>query len=153
MPSAEYLLALEKIKHYCAYQERCQAQVRQKLKENKVHFNDIDNIICDLIEENFLNEERFAILFAGGKFRTKQWGKVKIKYELTKNQIGKPLIIKALQQIDASNYFEVAHKLAHKYYNNCPAANSIAKKIKTKNYLLQKGYELNIVLEIMNDIK
>ena len=68
--------ALEKIKKYCAYQERCQSEVRQKLYDFELHNNDIENILCSLIEQNFINEERFAKNFVRGKFRQKKWGQI-----------------------------------------------------------------------------
>ena len=74
--------ALQKLKHYCAYQERCHSEVKEKLYSLGVFKKEADNIIAKLIEEGYLDEERFAIAFAGGKFRIKQWGRVKIKYEL-----------------------------------------------------------------------
>ena len=79
--------ALQKIKHYCAYQERCHSEVKEKLYGVGLRKNEVDEIISTLIEENYLNEERFAIQFAGGHFRIKNWGRVKIKYELKQKQV------------------------------------------------------------------
>ncbi len=93
--------AVPKIKQYCAYQERCHSEVRDKLYSFGLHKNEVEEIISTLITENYLNEERFAIHFAGGKFRMKQWGKVKIKKALKYKQVSDYCIRKALKEIDA----------------------------------------------------
>src|SRR5215475_10354937 len=108
--------AIQKLRHYCGYQERCHSEVREKLYELGVWKKDHDEIIATLIEENYLNEERFAIAFAGGKFRVKQWGRVKIKYELKQKQVNDYSIRKALQQIDEKKYKTTLHKLTAEKY-------------------------------------
>ena len=90
---------LKKTQLYCAYQERCHFEVKNKLYELGLSRDEIGDVIVKLIEENYLNEERFATHFARGKFRMKYWGRVKISYELKQKQIGVTLIKKALQQI------------------------------------------------------
>ena len=89
--------ALQKIKHYCAYQERCHNEVKEKLYNLGVWKKEHDEIIATLIEENYLNEERFAIAFAGGRFRIKKWGRVKIKYELKQKQVSDYCIKKSIE--------------------------------------------------------
>ena len=79
--------ALKKIKHYCAYQERCHSEVKEKLYSFGLYKQQVENILSKLIEDNYLNEERFAIAFAGGKFRMKHWGRKKIEYELRQKQV------------------------------------------------------------------
>src|SRR5690606_5731225 len=74
--------AMQKLRHFCAYQERCHSEVRERLFSLGVWMRDHDEIIAGLIEDNYLNEERFAIQYAGGHYRMKQWGRVKIKYAL-----------------------------------------------------------------------
>jgi regulatory protein len=106
------LQALPKVKQYCAYQERCHSEVKEKLFTYGVYGDDADSIISTLIEEDYLNEERFAIAFAGGKFRMKQWGKVKISYELKQKQVSAYCIKKALQSIQAEEYENTLQKLA-----------------------------------------
>ncbi|MBP6234345.1 MAG: RecX family transcriptional regulator, partial [Chitinophagaceae bacterium] len=88
--------ALQKLKHYCAYQERCHSEVKEKLYQLGVWKKEHDEIIASLIEENYLNEERFAVAYAGGHFRIKQWGRIKIKYELKQKQVSEYSIKKAL---------------------------------------------------------
>ena len=95
--------ALQKLKHYCAYQERCHSEVRDKLFSLGIWKRDQDAIIATLIEENYLNEERFALAYAGGKYRMKQWGRQRIRYELKQKQVSDYSIKKALKQIDEVN--------------------------------------------------
>src|SRR6187401_2447386 len=90
--------ALQKIKHYCAYQERSHYEVKEKLYSFGLYKNEVELLLSQLVEENYLNEERYAIAFAGGKFRIKQWGRVKIKYELKQKQVSEYSIKKALKQ-------------------------------------------------------
>ena len=103
--------SLQKIKQYCAYQERCHAEVRDKLYSFGLHKNEVEEIISTLITENYLNEERFAIHFAGGKFRMKQWGKIKIKQALKYKQVSDYCIKKALKEIDVDEYEKTFQKL------------------------------------------
>ena len=92
--------ALQKLKHYCAYQERCHSEVKEKLYSLGVWKKDQDQMIATMIEEGYLNEERFAIAFASGRFKIKHWGRVKIKYELKQKQVSEYCIKKALKQIE-----------------------------------------------------
>jgi regulatory protein len=103
--------ALPKLKQYCAYQERCHSEVKEKLYSYGVYGDDADSIVSQLIEENYLNEERFALHFAGGKFKMKQWGKMKIKYSLKQKQVSNYCIKKALNSIDDVEYEAVLEKL------------------------------------------
>ncbi len=96
--------ATEKIKHFCAYQERCHLEVKQKLQTFGLSDEELSVVLVELIEENFLNEERFAIQFARGKFKIKHWGRNKIKYELKSKQVSPRNITKALATIDEEEY-------------------------------------------------
>jgi regulatory protein len=144
--------ALQKLKHYCAYQERCHSGVKEKLYSLGVWKKDHDEIIATLIEENYLNEERFAIAFAGGKFRVKQWGRVKIKYELKQKQVSGYSIKKALKQIDEEDYLEVLGKLAKEKYNSLKSEQYLIRKKKTMDYLLQKGFESELIKQMVEEI-
>ena len=104
--------ALQKLKHYCAYQERCHNDVKEKLYKLGVWKKEHDEIIAALIEENYLNEERFAIAYAGGKFRINSWGRVKIKYALKQKQVSEYCIKKAMKQISEEDYMKLLNKLA-----------------------------------------
>jgi len=139
---------LQKIRHYCSYQERCHSEVRTKLYSLGVWKKDVEEIISRLIEEDYLNEERFAMQFAGGKFRIKQWGRVKIKYELKQKQVSEYCIRKALEQIDDASYRQTLRKIAlNKWEGLYGEKNIFIKKRKLQDYLLQKGYETFLVNE------
>jgi regulatory protein len=143
--------ALQNAKQYCAYQERSHQEVKEKLYGFGLYKNDVEELMSLLIEENYLNEERFAIAFAGGKFRIKQWGKVKIKYELQQKKVSAYCIKKALAEIDEADYEKCLQKLAEaKLATLKNEKNIFTKKTKLKNYLMQKGYESNLVIEIVN---
>jgi len=142
--------ALQKLKHYCTYQERSHYEVKQKLYELGVRANDHDEIIASLIDEDYLNEERFAIQFAGGKFRMKQWGKKKILYALKEKKVSDYSIKKALAQINEDDYLLVLKKLAEEKYNLLKDEQYMDRKKKTIDYLLQKGYEYENVNNILS---
>jgi regulatory protein len=143
--------AFRKIKHYCAYQERAHAEVKQKLYGYGLYKNEVEQLMSQLIEENYLNEERFAIAFAGGKFRIKQWGKTKIKYELAQKQVSAYCIKKALASILDEDYEKTLAKLAAEKLKTLQGETNIfTKKSKLQNYLVGKGYEFDVVGEVVN---
>lgn len=137
--------ALQKLKHYCAYQERSHSEVREKLYQLGVWKKDHDEIIASLIEQDYLNEERFAIAFAGGKYRVKQWGRVKIKYELKQKQVSDYSIKKALKQIDEKDYRKLLQELADKKYASLKAEQYMVRKKKTMDYLVSRGFEHDLI--------
>jgi regulatory protein len=139
----------EKLAAYCAYQDRCQWEVENKLKEFNIIPEGKDQIIIYLIQNKFLNEERFAKSFARGKFYQKNWGKNKIKMELKKRRIPSKLIEIGLKEIDSQDYFEALEKLYKKKEESLfSERESYKKKNKIKNFLLQKGYEHHLIEEI-----
>ena len=144
--------ALQKLKHYCAYQERCHNEVKEKLYNLGVWKKEHDEIIATLIEENYLNEERFAIAFAGGRFRIKQWGRVKIKYELKQKQVSEYCIKKALKQIHEDEYLKNLNKLAKEKYASLKNEQYLVRKKKTMNYLMGKGFEIELIKKIVESI-
>ncbi|MBK9938584.1 MAG: RecX family transcriptional regulator [Chitinophagaceae bacterium] len=144
--------ALQKLKHYCAYQERCHSEVREKLYSLGVWTKEHDEIIASLIEENYLNEERFAVAYAGGHFRIKQWGRIKIKYELKQKQVSEYSIKKALKQIEDEEYGKVLEKLAREKYAALKKEQFLVRKKKTADYLVSKGYEADLVNTILKII-
>ena len=141
--------ALQKLKHYCAYQERCHSEVKEKLYNLGVWKKDHDEIIASLIEENYLNEERFAIAFAGGKFRVKQWGRVKIKYELKQKQVSEYSIKKAMKQIGEEEYLALLHKLTEEKYAALKKEQYLIRKKKTMYYLMARGFEPELVRSVI----
>ena len=145
--------AWQKIKHYCAYQERSHAETRDKLYKFGLYKPEVETLLTQLIEENYLNEERYAIAFAGGHFRTKQWGRVKIKYALSQKKVSSYCIKKALSSIDEAEYKHCIEKLAVAKLATLKAEKNIfIKKTKLQNYLLQKGYEVSMVGAIVKDL-
>ena len=143
--------ALEKIKQYCAYQERCHSEVRNKLYGFGLNSEEIETIISTLIEENFLNEERFALAYAGGKFRIKRWGKAKIKQALNFKKISPYCIEKALKSLDDPTYEKNFEKLADvKWLSLKAEKNKYIKQTKLRRYLLGKGYESVLITDFLH---
>lgn len=144
--------AKKKIEHYCAYQERCHDEVIQKLKSFNMIPQAIDAIVVHLLDNNFLNEERFACSFARGEFRIKHWGKRRITNELKARNISKYNIDRALKEIGSEEYNTTFHMIADKQWENCNETNILKRKKKVMDYLLRKGYESNIVQEKISDM-
>lgn len=147
--------ALQKLRHYCAYQERCHMEVKEKLYSFGLRKQMVEESIAQLIEEDYLNEERFAIQFAGGKFRMKQWGRVKIKHALQQKQVSTYCINKAMKEIDKADYEKTLHKLAGQKWNSIKGegVNGFVKMSKTTDYLLQKGYEAELIKKMVAELK
>lgn len=139
--------AHQKLKHYCAYQERSHSEVKEKAYSFGLRETEVEELLSELIQEDYLNEERFAIAFAGGKFRMKQWGKVKIKYELKQRQVSEYNIRRALKEIEEEAYQKTFQQVATKRWNSIKGAgvNHFVKMSKTRDYLIQKGYEMELV--------
>ena len=145
--------AWQKIKHYCAYQERSHKEVKEKLYAFGLYKADVEMLLTQLIEENYLNEERFALAFAGGKFRMKQWGRQKIKYELKQKQVSDYCIKKALAAIDGEQYEKVLNKMATGKLNALKTEkNLLLKKRKLQQYLMQKGFETALIAKVMDEL-
>lgn len=144
--------ALQKLKHYCGYQERCHSEVKEKLYQLGIWKKDHDEIIAGLIEQGYLNEERFAIAFAGGRFRMKQWGRVKIKYELKQKQVSDYSIRKALKQINEEEYMTLLKKLADEKYASLKNEQWVVRKKKTMDYLMQRGFEGELISKVVAGI-
>jgi len=145
--------ALQKLKQYCAYQERSHSEVVQKLWDLGVRKAEHDDIIAALIEDDYLNEERFAVQYAGGKFRMKDWGKKKIYYALKEKQVSTYCINKALQSIPEEDYLKTLRQLAEKKYNALKGEQYMVRHKKTMDYLLQKGYEPELVGSVLKSLK
>jgi len=139
--------AYQKLRHYCAYQDRCHSEVKTKAYLLGLRKPEVEELTSRLIEENCLNEERFAIAFAGGKFRIKQWGRIKIKTELKNKQISQYCINTAMDEIDDRKYKETLHRLAVKRWNSRKGegTNLYVKMTKTRDHLLLKGYESALI--------
>jgi len=153
MESLTYSQALQRIKSYCAYQERCHSEVRKKLFSFKQTSQEIDTIISELIKENYLNEERFAIEFAGGKFRMKKWGKNRIAMALKQKEISDYCIQKALKQIEDKDYDKTFKALAEKKRISLKSEKNIfIRKRKIRDYLIAKGYSFDLINKYLNQL-
>ena len=130
----------QKLYAYCAYQERCIQEVHTKLKSLEVEEKDFSYWVDHLQEENFLDEDRFARGYARGKFRYKRWGKIKIRQELRKRNIGETLIQSALRtEIPTEDYRATLQKILDLRKVSFPLSPKERKKLIF--YLTQKGYE------------
>lgn len=145
--------AIHKIEHFCAYQERCHDEVVQKLRSMKMDSNEIDEILAHLIQENYLNESRFACSFARGKHRIKFWGKVRIVNELKFRNISTYNINLALKEITAEEYEVNFNALAERNWHSIKESNGLKKRKKYCDFLLRKGYESNIVYEKVKELE
>lgn len=145
--------AKRSIERYCAYQERCHQEVGQKLREMRMIPVAIDEIIGHLIEHNFLNETRFAQAFARGKFRHKQWGRVRITRELKARKISTYNIKLALKEIEDDAYFETFDTLSLKRYEQLSSeTDKYRKRKKIADYLLYRGWESHLVYERVKEL-
>ncbi len=144
--------ALIRLQKYCAYQDRCHQEVRNKLIQLKVFGDELEEVIADLIQDNFLNEERFARSYARGKFRFKKWGKRKILGELKRRKISEYCIKKAFTEIDDEEYMEVLYKVLEKKIDSTNGKNKYEIKQKVVNYAIQRGFETFLIWPAMNEL-
>ena len=141
--------AFVKIASFCAYQERTQQEVRSKLYEYGIKTDEVEVIISKLIQENFLNEERFAKAFAGGKFRVKKWGRNRIIRELEMRDLSPYCIKSALKEIPEDDYLETIHQIINKKSTEILTKNLYQKNYKIAQYLISRGFESDLVWEIL----
>lgn len=137
--------ALAKLQKYCAYQDRCHQEVRSKLLDLGVYGDALEEIIAELIQDNFLNEERFARSYARGKFRIRQWGRNKIKQELKFRRISDYCLRKAMEEITEEDYEQTLEGLIEKKWREVREKDAFKKRAKIANYLVQKGYETPLI--------
>jgi regulatory protein len=136
--------AYVKVRHYCAFQERTHVEVKRKLSTYGINWATANELLAKLIEEGFLNEERFARSFVGGKFRMKGWGRKKIEMELKMRQVSAYSIKKAIsEEINPEDYEKTLFKLLEKKWNSLksPGDTNYTKQAKTRQYLLARGFE------------
>jgi regulatory protein len=144
--------AKEKIQLYCAYQERSHQEVRNKLYEFGLYRDDVDEILSNLITENFLNEERFAKAFAGGKFRIKKWGRIKITHALESKGVSSNCIRLGLKEIDEDDYQSALRALLKEKIPTLDESNVFVLRDRLSKYLIQKGYEPELVWREINSM-
>lgn len=147
-------IALDKLRHYCAYQDRCHKEVRTKLLTLEIYGDDLEEIIATLIEEKYLDELRYAKSFARGKFNMKQWGKHKIRLALQSNDVSDYCVRKALEEIDTEAYIATLESILTKRYTLYQSmGNPFIQKQKTIHYAQSRGYELELIYPIVNRLE
>jgi regulatory protein len=148
----DFATAKAKIAKYCAYQERAHTEVTQKLYSFGLYSSQVEEILAWLITENYLNEERFAIAFAGGKFRVKKWGKIKIKQHLKVKKVSEYSINKAIMLIGEDDYFRTLKRLIKQKWDTISAKNDFEKRHKIAQFVINKGYEPETVWRLLKSI-
>lgn len=142
-----------KIQKYCAYQERCHKEVKEKLYSYSLSTNEVDELTDRLIQDNYLNEERFAKAYAGGKFRVKKWGRIKILLELKFRDISPYCIKEGMKEIDDVLYYEQLKTILYKRWEAMKKeSNVLMRRKKTSSYLIAKGYEPDLVWDILKEL-
>jgi regulatory protein len=145
--------AIQKIEHFCAYQERCHEEVVEKLRSMKMYPEEIDQIMVHLLSENFLNEERFACSFARGKHRIKHWGKIRITNELKMRKINQTLINIALKEIEPEEYINTFEELAERHWRSIFENNILKKRKKFCDYMLRRGFESSLIYDKVRELE
>jgi regulatory protein len=143
-----FLEAKQKIESWCAYQERAHAEVLDKLKSFGLDQEDANALLADLIQNNFVNERRFCEAFVSGKINIKRWGRRKIYVELLRKQVPKILIQEVFSEIDDTVYLGNLHHLAQRKYAEAKGT-AFEKKAKTWRFLESKGYETDLIAEVL----
>jgi regulatory protein len=146
--------AMQRMGKYCSYTERSIAEVKKKLKELNVAPEDTDTVLQRLAKMGFLNEDRFATAFAGGKFRIKKWGKKRIEIEMKRKGLSSELIEKGLKQLPEADYLETLEHLLKKKQEQIMRSGKDEKDYDTRQrnrqklirFALQKGYEMDLVM-------
>jgi len=141
--------ALAKAESFCVYQERSQKEVRYKLVEWGMRGDELEEIITELIINNFLNEERFAKSYASGKFNIKHWGRIKIKQGLKLKGVPDKILQKAIYSIDEDDYLQTLEKLAEKKTQSLGENDPFKRKNKLMSYLQAKGFETDLILLVL----
>ncbi|OOG78820.1 regulatory protein RecX [Algoriphagus sp. A40] len=142
-----------KLETYCAYQERSQWEVRRKLNEKGIKGDQSEELICEMITADFLNEERFARAFARGKFRLKHWGRIRITRELKIREISPRCIQMALTEIDPEEYYDSLLTQAKKKWEKTTEKDPLKKRYKVIHFLMSKGFEQDMVQEAVASLQ
>ena len=141
---------IQKLETYCAYQERCLAEVKKKMKQLGVESSEELAFITYLQENKFIDEKRFIEKFTQGKLNIKKWGKFKIKYQLESKQINKIQIEQELNQIDANIYEQTLIAVLQKKNRLLKEKDGFKRRHKLVAFAQQKGFELDLILKTMN---
>ena len=149
----EFEKAIKRLMKYCAYQDRCHLEVENKLNDLGVYGEKKDQVMAELIEQNFLNEERFAKSFARGKFRMKKWGRNKILNELQKRQISEYCIRKGIEEIDEGEYYKVLRNILIDQFEKHKNDSPLLAKDKAIKYASKKGYEARMIFSVVRELE
>lgn len=144
--------SVEKLSNFCAYQERCQWELRRKLFEKGIHGNDSENLIQQMIDGGFINEERYARAFARGKFKLKKWGRTRIRRELKMREISPKSIEKGLSEIDPVEYYDVLLAQAERQWEKIVEKELYKKRFKIGQYLMGRGFEQDLIKEAIEEV-
>jgi regulatory protein len=144
--------ALPKIRRYCAYQERSHQEVRQKLFDYGLPAPAVDEVLSSLITEGFLNEERFAKAYAGGKFRVKKWGRLKIQRELEHRGLTNNCIVRGMREIDPTDYHKTLKEVIAKKTKLTAEDNLFRKRDKVARFAIGKGFEPELVWTVVKEM-
>ena len=138
-----------KAANFCAYQERSQKEVRSKLYDLGLYPDEVEDVLTDLIMDNYVNEERFAKAYIGGKFRIKKWGRKKILIGLSPHKISDYCIKKGLEEIDEDDYIQTLEELIIKKSESVKEPDSYKKRNKVATHAIYKGFESDLVWDIV----
>jgi len=141
------------MERYCAYQDRCHSEVEGKLGEMGLIPEAREMILLHLLEQDYLNEERFSRSFARGRFRIKKWGRVRIERELKLRGISGYNIRQGLSEIDEEEYGSVLMELAHGKYHSTLEDHPLKRRKKVADFLLRKGFESDRVYAVLLDLE
>jgi len=144
-------IIIEKIQSYCLYQDRCIKEVKNKLYSFKVSSQLVENIVEYLIDNDYLNEERYTKMFIQGKLRIKKWGRIKLKYELRSKGIDIKIINEQINQIEEEDYIEYFNEFSTNKIKFLKGSNE-QKKRSFINYFTYRGWEYNLIYEKLKDV-
>ena len=145
--------ALQKLRHFCSFQERCTSEVKEKMYALGVPKAKQNGIIEQLEKEKFLDDRRYAAAFASGKFRINKWGRRKIRYELAVRGIPETVISKGLEEIDEDEYIELLRELVRKKYSEIKGEKKLTVRNRIFTFVSGKGFESDLISEAINELK
>ena len=137
---------------YCAYQERTQQEVRDKLYSYGLYPDAVEEVLTELITEDFVNEERYAQSFARGKFRQNKWGRIKISRSLQQKGISRYCIAQGMQEINEADYYDTLFQLMSRKWKSLADDDAYQRKNKTVRYVVSKGYEAELAWKVVDDL-
>ena len=142
-----------KMEAYCAYQERCHKDIESRLKQMDLIPEVREAILLHLLEQDFLNEERFARSFARGKFRIKKWGRSRIERALKSKDISSYNIATGLSEIEEEEYQRTLFELAERKFEATTEDHVLKKRKKVADHLLRKGFESDRVYAVLLELE